>query len=68
MCESCRAEQGRVNEVSQGTYTLEAGYESEIRDLLRTYGTVEHAFVVRYKRRVKSAGYGFVEMARVTMP
>jgi len=47
---------------SEDTYTLEAAYESEIRDLLRTYSTVERAFVVRYKRRVNSAGYGFVEM------
>lgn len=30
--------------------------------LLRTYGNVEQAYVVRYKRRVKSAEYGFVEM------
>jgi len=40
----------------------EAASDSELRDLLRTYGTVEHAYVVRYKRSVKSAGYGFVEM------
>ena len=40
----------------------EAASDSELRALLRTYGTVEHAYVVRYKRSVKSAGYGFVEM------
>ena len=40
----------------------EAASAAKLRDLLGTYGTVEHAYVVRYKRSVKSAGYGFVEM------
>ena len=40
----------------------EAASDSKLRDLLGTYGTVEHAYVVRFKRSVKSAGYGFVEM------
>ena len=52
--------------MSKGTLYVgglsEAASDSELRDILRTYGTVEHAFVVRHKRSVKSAGYGFVEM------
>lgn len=36
--------------------------DSQLRELLGTYGVIASAYVVRHKHSGKSAGYGFVEM------
>jgi len=40
----------------------EAASDHQLRHLLGSYGTVVQAYVIRYKRSKKSAGYGFAEM------
>jgi RNA recognition motif-containing protein len=40
----------------------DATSDHQLQQLLRTYGDVARAYVIRYKHTGKSAGYGFVEM------